>query len=119
MYVDKLGRKPILVSGAIGMATCHMIIAVITAENQYQWPTHVAAGWAAVAMVWLFVVFFGYSWGPCSWIVIAEIWPLSQRPYGIALGASSNWMVRTDPHYCPLAKSNNLAEQLHCRTGDS
>ena len=43
-------------------------------------------------MVWLFVVFFGYSWGPCAWIVIAEIWPLSQRPYGIALGASSNWM---------------------------
>lgn len=30
--------------------------------------------------------------GPCAWIVIAEIWPISQRPYGIALGASSNWM---------------------------
>ncbi len=43
-------------------------------------------------MVWLFVVFFGYSWGPCAWIVIAEIWPISQRPYGIAIGASSNWM---------------------------
>ena len=50
------------------------------------------AGWAAVAMVWLFVVHFGYSWGPCAWIIVAEIWPLSNRPYGIALGASSNWM---------------------------
>ena len=29
----------------------------------------------------------------CSaWIVVAEVWPLSARPYGIALGASSNWM---------------------------
>lgn len=91
-YVDKLGRKPILVSGAIGMATCHIIIAVIVAKNQSDWESHSAAGWAAVAMVWLFVVFFGYSWGPCAWIVIAEIWPISQRPYGIALGASSNWM---------------------------
>ncbi|EME89125.1 uncharacterized protein MYCFIDRAFT_185536 [Pseudocercospora fijiensis CIRAD86] len=85
-------RKPILISGAIGMATCHMIVAVITAKNQDSWSTHSAAGWAAVAMVWLFVVFFGYSWGPCAWIVIAEIWPISQRPYGIALGASSNWL---------------------------
>jgi len=30
--------------------------------------------------------------GPCAWIIVAEIWPLSVRPYGIALGASSNWM---------------------------
>ncbi|KAF2140865.1 uncharacterized protein K452DRAFT_359308 [Aplosporella prunicola CBS 121167] len=92
MYVDKLGRKPVLFVGAIGMATCHMIIAVIVAKNQHQWPTHQGAGWAAVAMVWLFVIHFGYSWGPCAWIVIAEVWPLSNRPYGIALGASSNWM---------------------------
>jgi MFS family permease len=94
LYIDKLGRKPILTIGAIGMATCHIIIAVIVAKNSPgdQWPTHKAAGWAAVAMVWLFVVHFGYSWGPCAWIIVAEIWPLSNRPYGIALGASSNWM---------------------------
>lgn len=51
-----------------------------------------AAGWAAVAMVWLFAAHFGWSWGPCAWILVAEVWPLSSRPYGIALGASSNWM---------------------------
>ena len=32
------------------------------------------------------------SRGPCAWILVAEVWPLSARPYGIALGASSNWM---------------------------
>lgn len=92
LYIDRLGRKPVLIVGALAMGLCHFVIAIIFAKNQYQWPTHKGAGWAAIAMVWLFVVHFGWSWGPCAWIVVAEIWPLSARPYGIALGASSNWM---------------------------
>ena len=63
-YIDKLGRRPVLAAGAIAMGICHIIIAVIFAKNEDQWPTHTAAGWAAVVMVWLFVVHFGWSWGP-------------------------------------------------------
>ncbi|PSN65211.1 general substrate transporter [Corynespora cassiicola Philippines] len=92
LWIDRVGRKPVLAWGAVGMATCHIIIAVILARNIDRFDQQPAAGWAAVSMVWLFVVHFGYSWGPCGWILIAEIWPLSTRPYGVALGASSNWM---------------------------
>ncbi|EED14338.1 MFS sugar transporter, putative, partial [Talaromyces stipitatus ATCC 10500] len=92
VYVDRVGRKPVLIAGAIAMGINHLIIAIIFAKNQYQWPTHHAAGWAAIVMVWLFAGNFGWSWGPCAWIIVAEVWPLSARPYGIALGASSNWM---------------------------
>ena len=35
---------------------------------------------------------FGYSWGPCAWILVAEIWPLSIRGKGVSIAASSNWM---------------------------
>ncbi|TKW58669.1 Quinate permease [Colletotrichum tanaceti] len=98
LWIDRLGRKPVLAVGAIGMGTCHLIIAVILAKNIDRFDQQPAAGWAAVCMVWLFVVHFGLadhtadSWGPCAWIIIAEVWPLSTRPYGVALGASSNWM---------------------------
>ena len=104
MYIDKLGRKPVLVVGAIGMASCHFIIAAIFGQNENQWDSHKAAGWAAVTMVWLFVIHFGYSWGPCAWILIAEIWPMSVRAKGIALGASASKFLSV----CPLSELLNF-----------
>ncbi|KAJ4371000.1 hypothetical protein N0V86_008694 [Didymella sp. IMI 355093] len=92
LYIDRVGRKPVLTIGAIGMAFSHLVIAVILAKNYNNFENQKGAGWAAVVMVWLFVIHFGYSWGPCAWILIAEIWPISTRPYGTALGGSSNWM---------------------------
>ncbi|KAI0030130.1 general substrate transporter [Vararia minispora EC-137] len=90
IWVDNIGRKPVLVSGAFLMAACHLIVAVLTGLYQDSWPQ--SAGWAACALVWLFAIGFGYSWGPCAWILVAEIWPLSVRGKGISIGASSNWM---------------------------
>lgn len=44
------------------------------------------------AFVWLFCINFAYSWGPGSWILIAEIFPISIRAKGTSIGASANWM---------------------------
>lgn len=92
IWVDDWGRKPVLVSGAFIMGTCHLIIAVLTGLYRNSWGSHTAAGWVACALVWVFAMAFGYSWGPCAWILVAEIWPLSIRGKGISIAASSNWM---------------------------
>jgi len=92
IYVDQLGRKPVLISGAFLMALCHFVVAILTGLFHDSWPSHVAAGWVACAFVWIFAIGFGYSWGPCAWIIIAEIWPLSVRGKGVSIAASSNWM---------------------------
>jgi sugar porter (SP) family MFS transporter len=92
LWVDQLGRKPVLVSGAFLMAGCHIIVAILTGLFRDSWTTHVAAGWVACVFVWIFAMAFGYSWGPCAWILVAEIWPLSVRGKGLSIAASSNWM---------------------------
>ena len=32
------------------------------------------------------------SWGPVSWIVVSEVFPLSMRAKGVSLGGSANWL---------------------------
>lgn len=60
LYVDKFGRKSILLAGAIGMATCHFIVAGLIGTYESDWKNHVAAGWVCIAMVWLFIGNFAY-----------------------------------------------------------
>lgn len=55
LYIDRIGRKPALAIGALGMASCHFIIAVIFARNQDKWAHEQASAWACIVMVWLFV----------------------------------------------------------------
>ncbi|KAF5327608.1 hypothetical protein D9619_004804 [Psilocybe cf. subviscida] len=92
IWIDKIGRKPVLVSGAFLMGACHLIVAILTARFSSDWGMHKVAGWVACSLVWVFAIGFGYSWGPCAWILVAEIWPLSVRGKGLSIAASSNWM---------------------------
>lgn len=63
LYIDQLGRKPVLIVGAIGMGISHIIVAALYGSFANSWATHRAAGWAAVIFVWIYEIHFGYSWG--------------------------------------------------------
>jgi MFS family permease len=92
LVIDKVGRKPLLICGSAGMFLCQLVTGIIVAKCSSDWQAHTAAGWAAVVMIWLYICNFAYSWGPASWTLIAEIFPLSIRAKGTSISASSNWM---------------------------
>lgn len=63
MWVDKVGRKPLLISGALVMGLCHFVVAGILGGYSDNIGSHKAAGWVAVVFIWIFAGAFGYSWG--------------------------------------------------------
>ncbi|KAI6997572.1 putative MFS monosaccharide transporter [Hortaea werneckii] len=96
LYVDNFGRKTILITGGIGMAVSHFIVAGLTGQYGDIWTSEAGgatgAGWAAVVFIWLYAIHFGYSWGPVAWIIISEVFPLGMRAKGVSIGGSSNWL---------------------------
>ncbi|KAL0577254.1 hypothetical protein V5O48_004742 [Marasmius crinis-equi] len=90
--IDHIGRRPLLIWGGVAMATMLVLVAALTATYQPEWDNS-AAAWSTAAFIWLYVGFFGASWGPVSWTVISEVFPLSTRAHGVALGASANWIT--------------------------
>lgn len=66
LYIDQLGRKPVLIAGALGMGISHIIVAALYGSYGTTWPQHRAAGWVAVVFVWIYQINFGYSWGVSS-----------------------------------------------------
>ena len=90
--IDKWGRKPMLIWGSVVMWISMVIIGIIVAKFQHDWDTHVVGAWTAVTFVWIYVGAFGATWGPVSWTLVSEIFPLSIRSKGASIGASSNWV---------------------------
>ncbi|CAE6526468.1 unnamed protein product [Rhizoctonia solani] len=113
IYIDQIGRKPVLISGAIIMGVCHLIIAILSAKFNDSWPSHTAAGWGACVLVWIFAGAFGYSWGPAAWVLVAEIYPISVRGPGMSIAASSNWV--SDPRFIDVTSltMSHLERQMN------
>ncbi|EEH38745.1 hexose transporter 2 [Paracoccidioides lutzii Pb01] len=86
--IEKFGRRPLLIWGAVGMFTCEFIVAIMGATAGKD-PQVVKA---MIAFICLYIFFFASTWGPGAWVVIGEIFPLPIRSRGVGLSTASNWL---------------------------
>jgi len=103
--VEKFGRRPLLVWGALGMLICQFLVGIIGDTVGFNHTHTDAAGTsiannipavnAQIAFIAIFIFFFASTWGPGAWIVIGEIFPLPIRSRGVGLSTASNWLWNT------------------------
>ncbi|KAH6645683.1 general substrate transporter [Truncatella angustata] len=92
VLIDKIGRRPLAISGGFGNMTCFIVIAALVGKYEGIWMQNTSAGWACVAMAFLFIIVFGASYSCLGWALPAEVFPIGIRSKGVAFAVSINWI---------------------------
>lgn len=95
--VDKIGRKPLLLVGSVGMfislGALTFIFGTGGLDEAGQLALSDTTGTVALVMANLFVVFFGLSWGPIVWVLLGEMFNNRIRGAALAIAASAQWLA--------------------------
>lgn len=83
LTVDKLGRKPLLITGSIGMAIGMFGVAGMAYSN--------VIGLGTLIFIIIFTASFMMSWGPICWVLISEIFPNRIRGQAVAIAVAVQW----------------------------
>ena len=83
--VEKLGRKPLLIAGSIGMAVGALGVAVTSVSETL--PPAIAA-----VSIMVYSACFMFSWGPICWVLISEIFPNTIRSQATAIAVAFQWI---------------------------
>jgi sugar porter (SP) family MFS transporter len=83
--IDKVGRKKLLLTGAVGTALCLSGVAAVFATNQ----RHDLLIWLLIA----YIAFFAFSQGAVIWVYISEVFPNRVRAKGQSLGSFTHWFM--------------------------
>ncbi|WP_242140402.1 MULTISPECIES: sugar porter family MFS transporter [unclassified Sphingomonas] len=114
-FVDKIGRKPLLLVGSAGMAVTLATVAyafstaVTGADGAVTLPGN--NGVIALVAANLYVVFFNFSWGPIMWVMLGEMFPNQIRGSGLAVAGFAQWIANAaiSVSFPALAVSPGLA----------
>ena len=95
--VDKIGRKPLLLVGSVGMFISLSALTYTFGSAGLDEAGKLALsdnmGTFALIMANLFVVFFGLSWGPVVWVLLGEMFNNRIRGAALAVAASAQWIA--------------------------
>lgn len=83
--IDKLGRRTLLLIGAVGMVVSQALVAWGFATGHFQ-------GYMLLLCICGYIAFFAISLGATIWVVIAEVFPNSVRAQGQAFGSATHWV---------------------------
>lgn len=95
MVIDKIGRKPLLMIGSIGMGltlgamTWAFSGAGSDAAGNLQLDE--TTGYIALVAANLYVIFFNFSWGPVMWVMLGEMFPNQMRGSALAVAGLAQW----------------------------
>ncbi len=81
--VDKVGRKPLLIVGSLGMLASLAVVG-------YAAYHHLTGSWLLVFLM-LFMGSFSISWGPVVWVLLAEIFPNRVRGLALSIAVFIQW----------------------------
>jgi sugar porter (SP) family MFS transporter len=94
--VDRIGRRPILLTGSLGMAVSLAVMALSFSQaNDVGGSPSLPGAWGPIALVAanVFVVSFGASWGPVVWVLLGEIFPNRIRARALGVAAAAQWIA--------------------------
>ena len=93
--IDKVGRKPLLMIGSVGMA---LSLGAMTwafsgagQDAAGNLALNETAGLTALVAANLYVIFFNFSWGPVMWVMLGEMVPNQMRGSALAIAGLAQW----------------------------
>ncbi|KAJ5890729.1 uncharacterized protein N7473_006957 [Penicillium subrubescens] len=92
LIIEKVGRRPLAIFGGFGTAVTYAIIAILSGLYEKDWESHRSAGWACVAMAFLFILTYGVSYSPLGWALPSEVFSTATRSKGVALSTCVIWL---------------------------
>lgn len=95
-FIDRVGRRTLLLIGSISSLILHFAIAGVMASygrgvdqvagnENLKWEVNGAAGKAVIALSYIFVGVYGFTWAPVGWIYCSEVFPLKYRAKGVGV----------------------------------